>query len=393
MKTFKEAIETGPHGHLFHPTKKAKYTSIQDVEQLFPNLGPEAHRYLETVTSDAYKKAIERLQHYTGKDPARLRLPGLMAEVMGAIQTVTQIQHGHKEELEQLAINIVLELPEFKAFKKWQKEGKIKFDVKLEEANLDNAITQAEQEDEQEEATEEELTPTEEFDQELAENIGDASDGALKRKFSNMIAQGNATNKLYLFQMASEQLNKIDPNLVKLYGVLSSIVQTSYYAMPDMQFSAGVKDAAVGSEEVIPEDDGYTIRARSPYFPYLIHEIVKGCWDLLSVDITSQENLGKETLDDEVVDIMSGPQLYTNLAKLVPAKDVEYLPYAYRLLLKQNAATIREVLSGGGRAQGIMNNLVQQAKTMQGDYEQAGEEKYKDSFQDYGDEEDEDRPY
>jgi hypothetical protein len=312
---------------------------------------------------------------------------------MGAIQTVTQIQHGHKEELEQLAINIVLELPEFKAFKKWQKEGKIKFDVKLEEANLDNAITQAEQEDEQEEATEEELTPTEEFDQELAENIGDASDGALKRKFSNMIAQGNATNKLYLFQMANEQLNKIDPNLVKLYGVLSSIVQTSYYAMPDMQFSANVKASAVGSEEVIPEDDGYTIRARSPYFPYLIHEIVKGCWDLLSVDITSQENLGKETLDDEVVDIMSGPQLYTNLAKLVPAKDVEYLPYAYRLLLKQNAATIREVLSGGGKAQGIMNNLVQQAKNMQGDYEQAGEEKYKDSFQDYGDEEDEYKPY
>ena len=137
----------------------------------------------------------------------------------------------------------------------------------------------------------------------------------------------------------------------------------------------------------------YTIRARSPYFPYLIHEIVKGCWDLLSVDITSQENLGKETLDDEVIDIMSGPQLYTNLTKLVPAKDIEYLPYVYRLLLKQNAATIREVLSGGGRAQGIMNNLVQQAKTMQGEYEQAGEEKYKDSFQDYGDEEDENRPY
>lgn len=393
MKTFKEAIETGPFGHLFHPSKKAKYTSVQDVEKLFPNLGPEAHRYLETVTSEAYKKAIERLQHYTGKNPATLRLPALMAEVMGAIQTVTQIQEGHKEELEQLAIKIVLELPEFKAFKKWQQEGKIKFDVKLEQANLDNAVSQAEQEAEQEEATEEELTPTEDFDAELAEDLQDASDNVLKRKFSNMITQGNATNKLYLFQMASEQLNNIDPNLVRLYGVLSSIVQTSYYAMPDMQFTADVKNAAVGSEEVIPEDDGYTIKARSPFFPYLIHEIVKGCWDLLSVDITSQANLDKEVLDDEVMDIMSGPQLYTNLTKLIPAKDIEYLPYVYRLLLKQNGATIREVLAGGGRAQSIMSNLIQQAKTMQGDYEQSGEEKYTDTFQDYEDEEDDTKPY
>ena len=393
MKTFKEAIETGPHGHLFHPSKKAKYSTVQDVEKLFPNLGPDAHRYIETVTGEAYKKAIERLQHYTGKDPARISLPALMGEVMSAIQTVTELQEGHKEELETLAIDIVLELPEFKAFKKWKEQGLVKFDVKLEAANLGNAITQAEQEDEQAEASEEELTPAEDFDQELSENIGDASDDVLKRKFANMITQGNATNKLYLFQLANEKLNQIDPSLIKLYGILSSIVQTSYYAAPDIQFTGSIKSAAVGSEEVVPDKNGngYTIVARSPFFPYLIHEIVKGCWDLLSVDITSQENLGKETLDDEVMDIMSGPQLYTNLAKLVPSKDVEYLPYAYRLLLKQNAATIREVLSGGGRAQSIMNGLLQQAKSIQGEYEQSAEEPYQDTFQDTEDEDE--KPY
>ena len=364
-----EALDTGPHGHLFHRSKQRKYESEQDIEKLFPNLGPEAKRYIETITSEAYQKAIERLQFYTGKNPAQLNLPSLMSEVMSSLGKVVQIQNGHKEELEQLAVNIVLELPEFKAFKTWRDEGRVKFDVKLENANLENAITKAELDEEQEQADDQDLTSVEDFDNKLAENLADASDNVLKRKFSNMIAQGNAINKLYLFQMANEKLNEIDPKLSKLYGIISSIVQTSYYATPDMQFGSAVKDAAVGSEEVVPDGDGYIIRARSPFFPYLIHEIVKGCWDLLSIDLVSQAELSQETLDDEMIDIMSGPQLYINLTKLIPAKDLEYLPYAYRLLLNQNAETLREVLSGGNRAQSIMNGLIKQAKSMRTDYE------------------------
>jgi hypothetical protein len=175
--------------------------------------------------------------------------------------------------------------------------------------------------------------------------------------------------------MASEQLNQIDPSLTKLYGVLSSIVQTSYYAMPVINFTVNVKFSAVGSEEVVPDEDGYIIRAKSKYFPYLIHEIVKGCWDLLSIDVVSNAELGNETLDDELMDIMTGPQLYTNMSKLIPSKDIELLPYVYRLLLKKDINTTREVLSGGGRAQNIINTLIQQAKTMQGEYDQASDEK------------------
>ena len=342
---------------------------------MFPNLGPEAQRYIETITGDAYKKAVERLQTYTGKNPSTLSLPALMQTVMGALQKVEQIQSGRSKELEKLAVDIVLNLPEFKAFKKWRDSGKLKFDVKLIDANLDNAIVAAEQEGEEEEANDKELTPYETVDFNVAQTLQDASDAVLKRKFANMMTQGNATNKLYLFQMASEQLNQIDPSLTKLYGVLSSIVQTSYYAMPVMNFTMDIKSSAVGSEEVVPDEDGYIIKARSKYFPYLIHEIVKGCWDLLSIDVVSNAELGNETLDDEVMDIMTGPQLYTNMSKLIPSKDIELLPYVYRLLLKKDINTIREVLSGGGRAQNIINTLIQQAKTMQGEYDQSSDEK------------------
>jgi len=382
MKPTQEALEPGEHGHLWHPSKQRIYANLHDVEKLFPNLGPEAHRYLETVTSESYRKAIERLQHYTGKNPRQINLPSMMASAIQALDKVTELQRGHEQELEKLALDIVLNLPEFKVFKKWKEAGHLKFDVRLINSNLDNAIASQDENDEEEQAPENELAPEEQADLALADAIKDASDGALKRKFANMLTQGNAVNKLYLFQLANAELDRIDPNLSKLYGLISIIVQTSYYALPHMAFTGAVKEAAVGSEEVIPDEDGYTIIALSPYFPYLIHEIVKGCWDLLSVDVTSNEELGKETLDDEVMDIMSGPQLYTNLAKLVPNKELEYLPYVYRLLLKQNPNTIKEVLAGGGKAQTIINRLLSQAKETISAHEQPSEEPWTDTYGD-----------
>ena len=191
-----------------------------------------------------------------------------------------------------------------------------------------------------------------------------------------MITQGNAVNKLYLFQLASDSLNKIDPNLIKLYGIMSVMVQASYYAIPDMPLTNAMKGSAVGSEEIVPNDDGtYTIVARSPFFPYLVHEIVKGLYDYLSMDIVSQSQLDDETLDSELVDIMSGPALYTNLAKLIPQKDIEYLPLVFKLMLGLDVNTIKEILSGGGRTQMHIQKLLQQAKDLQNDYEK---EEYED---------------
>jgi len=179
-----------------------------------------------------------------------------------------------------------------------------------------------------------------------------------------MLTQGNATNKLYLFQLANDSLNKIDPKLVNLYGIMSVIIQAAYYATPVMPIPPGGQSMAMGSAEVEPSGDGYVIRAYSPFFPYLIHEIVKGCWDLLAVDVTSNADMSGETMDDEMMQIMSGPQLYNNLVKFFPAKENEYLPYVYRLLLKEKPAVIREVLAGGGRAQAIITRLLAQAKEM-----------------------------
>ena len=366
-----EAIDTGDTPGLFHPSKQAKYASPLDIEQLFPNLGGDAKRYIETITSDSYKKTIERLERYTGKPARQFNVPSLMATIMAAMQKVQALQQGHEQKLEKLAVDIVLDLPEFKMFKQLTADGFIKFDVKLEDANLDNAITEQEKEEQQDQPqNENDITDGEELNMELAEQLKNADENVLKRQFANMVTQGNAVNKLYLFQLASDSLNKIDPTLVNLYGILSVIVQTSYYAVPDMPLTAAAKDMAVGSEEIVPGKDGiYTIKARSPFFPYLIHEVVKGLYDYLSIDVVNQAQLGGETLDQEIIDIMTGPELYTNLSKMLPQKDIEYLPLVFKLLLGLDVSIIREVLTGGGKAQAYVERLLQKAKELQDSYD------------------------
>ena len=365
-QVFREAIDVGGEGkNLFHPTKLALYKNKHDVEQLFPDLGPEADRYLELVTSESYKQMLKKLEHYTGKPIGQFNLPVLMQMVMTALRRVAAAQRGHEPELERAAVDIVLSLPEFKMFKDLVASGAIKLDVKLQAPDLQNAVTEQDKK-----ANQNELAPVEELNMIVAHELEGGDEGALKRKFANMITQGNAVNKFYLFNLAKETIDKIDPNLVNLYGMVSALVHASYYAGPMMEFSgAQAQQAAVGSEEVIPDGDSYIIKARSPFFPYLIHELVKGFYNYLSMDITSQKELEGETLDQETMQIMSGPQMYTNLSKMVPTKDAEYLPLVYKLLLQQDTNTIKTVLGGGARGQSIINKLLQQAKQSMEDYQ------------------------
>lgn len=374
MKFIEEAIDTGDNPEFFHPSKKNLYKDKMEIEKMFPNLTPEEKRYIELVTSESYKKTVERLLHYTGKTKQQLGGNGLMAVIYQAMGQLVSMEQQNIQALEKLAIDVVLNLPEFKMFKELVSSGQLKIDAKIAKPNLLNAKTAPAQE-------------TYGLDQEerqivnFTKILSDASEGALKRKFANMITQGNATNKLYLFQLASDALNKINPNFINLYGILSSVVQTSYYSLPVMSLAGmDLNNAAMGSVEVIPENGIYIIKARGTFLPYLIHEIVKGLYDYLSMDITTQENLDTEILDDEFVDIMSGPQLYTNLTKRISSKDIEYLPLIYKLLLKENINTIREVLSSGGKSQSIISRLIQQAKQIMGEYSSSNEEGYTDTY-------------
>ena len=360
-----EAIDTGEMPDLIDPSKRAKIENEKDyVEQILPDLGPEADRYLEIITSESYQKNIKRVADYLGISVSEVqnKFPNYPTMAMLAIKALNDIKRaesGMKQQLEQIAVNLVLDLPENKLIKQSVEDGYVKIDAKLGNADLTKAVTA----DKMDEEMPNGLTVAENLNIQLNTSLGGDTEGKLRRTLANYMTQGDAVNKLFLFNTISDELDALSPNLSKKYGVLAAVTQIGYYMTPDFPITSDIVNmAAVGSEQVIPTGENYTIKARAMTFPYLVHELVKGIGDYLSMDVASQEELDTETMDDEIKQIMAGPALEMKLRKLIPADKIEYLPIVKKLFYKLPIETIRDILLGGMKGQNYMNDLVKKAE-------------------------------
>jgi len=365
-KGLTEKIDTGDDmPDLIDPSKRAKIENEKDyVEQILPDLGPDADRYLEIITSESYQKNIQRVAYYLGININEIqnKFPNYPTMVMLAIKALNDIKRaesGMKQQLEQIAVDVVLDLPENKFIKKLVDDEDIIIDAKLGNADLTKAVTT----DKMDEEMSNGLTVAENLNIQLNTMLGDKTEGKLRRTLANYMTQGDAVNKLFLFNNVSEKLDQLSPNLSKKYGVLAAITQIGYYLTPDFPITSDIVNmAAVGSEQVIPTGEKYTIKARAMTFPYLVHELVKGIGDYISMDVASQEELDTETMDDEIKQIMAGPALELKLRKLIPSDKIEYLPIIKKLFYKLPIETIKDILLGGMKAQSYMNSLIKQAE-------------------------------
>ena len=365
-KGLTEKIDTGDDiPDLIDPSKRAKIEDEKDyVEQILPDLGPEADRYLEIITSESYQQNIKRVAHYLGISVSEVqnKFPNYPTMAMLAIKALNDIKRaesGMKQQLEQIAVNLVLDLPENKLIKQSVEDGYVKIDAKLGNADLTKAVTA----DKMDEEMPNGLTVAENLNIQLNTALGGDTEGKLRRTLANYMTQGDAVNKLFLFNTISDELDALSPNLSKKYGVLAAVTQIGYYMTPDFPITSDIVNmAAVGSEQVIPTGENYTIKARAMTFPYLVHELVKGFGDYLSMDVASQEELDTETMDDEIKQIMAGPALEMKLRKLVPLDKIEYLPIIKKLFYKLPIETIKDILLGGMKGQSYMNSLIKQAE-------------------------------
>jgi hypothetical protein len=362
-----EAIDTGEMPDLIDPSKRAKIENEKDyVEQILPDLGPEADRYLEIITSESYQKNIKRVADYLGISVSEVqnKFPNYPTMAMLAIKALNDIKRaesGMKQQLEQIAVNLVLDLPENKLIKQSVEDGYVKIDAKLGNADLTKAVTA----DKMNEEMPNGLTVAENLNIQLNTALGGDTEGKLRRTLANYMTQGDAVNKLFLFNTISDELDALSPNLSKKYGVLAAVTQIGYYMTPDFPITSDIVNmAAVGSEQVIPTGENYTIKARAMTFPYLVHELVKGFGDYLSMDVASQEELDTETLDDEIKQIMAGPALEMKLRKLVPLDKIDLLPMIKKLFYKEEIDIIKQILLGGQKAQFYMNRLIAQAEEL-----------------------------
>jgi len=288
----------------------------------------------------------------------------LYSIIISNFYNTLRAERNYKEDLEKLAVDTVLELPEFKVVKEMVDQGLLTIDAKLITPDLSNAITQNELK-----SKDGKLTTAEKDTNQLAvEFVKPELDAEIlsKRSFAKTLTQGNAVNKFYLFHLVEQKLKEIDPSLPKMYGIVSAGTIMSYYGMPMIEMKKSfAQDAAVGSVEV--ENDSL-IKARGCNFPILIHEIVKGIYNWLSYDIATQDELDRETLDQEVLELMSGEEIYNNFRKLISVNDQYLIPFVVKDLLRHPAEVIKKINAGGGEAQNIMNKLVSRARETYNNY-------------------------
>ena len=94
-KELSEAIDTGEMPDLIDPSKRAKIENEKDyIEQILPDLGPEADRYLEIITSESYKQNIKKVADILGINinEIQAKFPNYPTMAMLAIKALNDIK-------------------------------------------------------------------------------------------------------------------------------------------------------------------------------------------------------------------------------------------------------------------------------------------------------------
>jgi hypothetical protein len=237
---------------------------------------------------------------------------------------IASIEQNHKEFLEKLAVDLVVKemaIP----------DGALQFDAKLESGmmsaaegmrgeseepspdEIKDAFGSANENTDELEAF---MDAMEQFDQQKA-----------KRRFINALIGGASKKGHYMYQLVGEELNRLHPELVRLYGMSQSILDHLYWIYPESMSSgmAASGEGQAGQSEIDTETDPPTVKARGVTFPILIHELVKGVFEVLGThglpDDPRQAEMviaSQDTVPAEIWDLRLGPVFWEKFTEAYP---------------------------------------------------------------------------
>jgi hypothetical protein len=148
-----------------------------------------------------------------------------------------------------------------------------------------------------------------------------------KRRFINALIGGASKKGHYMYQLVGEELNRLHPELVRLYGMSQSILDHLYWIYPESMSSgmAASGEGQAGQSEIDTETDPPTVKARGVTFPILIHELVKGVFEVLGThglpDDPRQAEMviaSQDTVPAEIWDLRLGPVFWEKFTEAYP---------------------------------------------------------------------------
>ena len=172
-------------------------------------------------------------------------------------------------------------------------------------------------------------------DEESLDNIPQEAEKA-KRRIINGITQGASIRGAFGFMLFKEYLDQINPELVDKYGEILKLAFGIYddenaIAMMLSMLAQGQKMQGGESEmEYDEENDQFVIKARAICFPMLVHEIVKGLYEIVGTEGFGPDKEKNKAivgavdkLSNEPNDLRFGKFLYDAISKIYNDSDID----------------------------------------------------------------------
>jgi hypothetical protein len=343
-----------------------------------PKTGDEPNKnFQEVLGSERYKQLLATLRRYVPNAPTLRGMEGVMSLqhlLMNAHNTIVQAELNHREELERLAVELVIKemgIP----------EGSIEFDAKI--IGMGEVDTDDFNRDDNNEENPEEVDIDSDIDLGVEVNLFNDLQGLdvekAKRRLINSIIQGASNKGHYMYHLAPEKIGEItgNPNLINMYGIMMSINDLSYWQLSDETIKQ-MGNSGAGKEQVErPEDeDGVAkVVARGINFPVLVHELIKGVLELFAIqgrpedeETYDEVESSEDTLEKEMWDLRLGPAIWDRLRNQFPEdilidenkRELQnyLLVEIFKLPAKKFLVFMREVLQGTENGKRLMNELM-----------------------------------
>ena len=359
-------------------TPYSKHPAMPRMSRDFVEL-VSSKRFNDTVTK--LRSTLERTVGTTTPLTSGNPLMNLMGLVMRALKQSSAIESRHKEDLESLAVELVkkeMAIP----------PGSLQFDAKLvgmgqsestgnmrrqaEEPSREEMMSAFKNAEQNENDVEAFLDAMDNFDREKA-----------KRRLINSLIGGAAKKGQYMYHMVSQKLNDIDPDLIELYGISTAIIDHLYWLYPEetLQAMSGQGGSEAGTSEIDKDTDPPTVKARGVNFPTLVHELIKGVYEVFGThglpDDPKQAEMvmaAEDTVPAEAWDLKLGPVFWELLQKSYPIEiltedDMKHIQHYLFMRLSAMPAEdffelFREVLeekpSGKQKIQRMVNEIVRE---------------------------------
>ena len=305
----------------------------------------------EKIASQRFKDTVSNVKRYSGVQEINQQV---LIDTLGALKTVLEIEKNHKDELKKIAVKLV------------KKEFGLKDQIDLIpdiKDDLDFGGMQIEE-------------PEEEYEAEDVEELEGAEAEVQKRRLVNAMIQGASKKGHYMFHLVENELNRIDPRLINLYGKIMSMGDYQYWMISDEQIREAIEASKVGKvttgvtgdnkdprdEEEQEEATGgerkkHYVHGEGLIFPVVVHELIKGVMEIMSLPSLPQNPKLREYvlsktdfIQGENWDLRLGPGVWEKFLDAIDEDSWEVKNYLYQHIVKMPPqefnSFMKELLAG-----------------------------------------------